>query len=197
MVSERRFARTAHLGGQAVYSRTRTVVGLMAAGLAVNAFMAPASANTRPFEDIHADAPPYIDILSVTVDNATMRADQVRVTVRQRLLSSAKPSEILLYIDTKLSHPGPEFRYAALHESEFGFQRMRSWNKEGAWISTCRDKIRVRLRAHWDSIVFFIPRSCLDYSRKVRVAVRTAYGYPYKEQDWAPRVGTFYPWVSR
>jgi hypothetical protein len=112
------------------------------------------------------------------VDNATTRPDQVRVTVRQRQLSSAKPSEILLYIDTKVSHPGPEFRYAALYESEYGFQRMRDWNREGAWISTCRDEIRVRLRARSDSILFFIPRSCLDYSRKVRVAVRTAYGYP-------------------
>jgi hypothetical protein len=170
------------MGEQAVTSRIRTIVGIIAtAGLASTAFIAPASANTQSFDDIHGDAPAYIDILSVTVDNATSRSDQVRVTVRQRQLSSAKPSEILLYIDTKASHPGPEFRYAALYQSEYGFQRMKDWNKEGAWISTCRDKIRVRLRALSDSTVFFIPRSCLDDPGKVRVAARIRCGD--SEQD--------------
>jgi hypothetical protein len=173
------------------FSRTPVVL----AGLASTAFMAPALANTQSLDDNHGDAPPYIDILSVTVDNATSSPDQVRVTVRQRQLSSAKPSEILLYIDTKASHPGPEFRYAALYQSEYGFQRMKAWNQEGAWISTCRDKIRVHLRARSDSIVFFTPRSCLDNPGKVRVAARTRYGD--SQQDWAPRVRTFYPWVYR
>jgi hypothetical protein len=180
-----------------VILRIRTIVGIFAtAALAASAaFVVPALANMHSFDDIHGDAPPYIDILSSTVDNASSSPDQVRVTVRQRELSSAKPSEILLYIDTKASHPGPEFRYAALYQSEYGLQRMKDWNKEGAWISTCRDKIRVHLRARSDSVVFFIPRSCLDNPGKVRVAARTRYGDD--QQDWAPRVRTFYPWVYR
>jgi hypothetical protein len=179
--------------------RVRNVItAALVTGMATTVLTAPALADTRSFADAHGDAKPYMDILKVTVNNATSSADSVRIAVRQRRINYSAGVELLLYIDTRTRHLGPEFFYSVdlVRGGEYGFFRMRSWNRRGKSVD-CYDKVQIRRGSESDATVFFIPRSCLDNPGRLRVTARDLHGYPVESQDWAPEARTYYPWVYR
>jgi hypothetical protein len=168
-------------------------LGVAAATLSL-VFALPAHANVRQFTDARNDTKSSVDIWGVRVDNATADPDKVIVEVRQDDVTFE--DSITIYLDTRQTDPGPEYRISGGTGSEFALFRLERWTDRGQLVPFgCGQRLRIHENTDRSRAVF--PRACIGKTGKVRVAVLAERGYPVRSRDWAQARRTWLPWVLR
>ena len=154
----------------------------------------PASANVRHFTDARNDTKSSVDIWDVHVDNATADPEKIVVEVRQDDVTFE--DSITVYLDTRETDPGPEYRISGGTGSEFALFSLERWSDPGQVVPFgCGQRLRIHELTDRSRAVF--PRSCIGTTGKVRVAVKAERGSPVRSRDWAQARRTWLPWVVR
>jgi hypothetical protein len=171
-----------------------TWTGLTAAS-GQGAVAAPAS--TRVFTDSRTEVPSGVGLYRVRVTN---RAQLVITTKHRDLRRHAYGNGFTIFVDTRTSHPGPEYAIVGgLHDgSDWVTARAtRRWKvvRGDAFgeIWSCNSDLKIDYKT--DKLRVVLGRDCLGgYQGRVRVSVRVG------DQDFAdygPAKETFYPWIPR
>ena len=173
------------------FKRARMVVAVVAVlslGPAVGAH-----ADIERFNDPRDDTPSSVDIWRVKVDNSTRDRSKVIVAVQQDNLDFG--DSITIYFDTRGRDRGPEYSISAYVDSEYFMHHREGWGRVGRPVPF-RCGYELKIRSH-DRSRAVIPRRCLGYPGKVRVAVKVTRGIPATSRDWAKAHRTWLGWVAR
>ena len=157
-------------------------------------FSLPADANVRRFSDAHNDTSSSVDIWSVRVDNSTTNRSKVIVVVRQDNVRLG--DSIHVHIDTRKADRGPEYVIEGTASSEFFMYHQERWKDRGRPVPF-RCGYRLTIKEDADRSRAAIPRKCLGFPGKVRVAVKADRGFPPTSRDWAPARRTWFRSVAR
>lgn len=180
-------------GGTKLSKHHARTMAVAAATLSLT-FALPAHANVRHFTDARNDTKSSVDIWGVRVDNATADPNKVIVKVRQDDVTFE--DSITVYLDTRETDPGPEYRISGGTGSEFFLYRVERWTDRGQLVPFgCGQRLRIHENTDRSRAVF--PRACIGKTGKVRVAVEAERGYPVRSRDWAQARRTWLPWVLR
>ncbi len=155
-----------------------------------------ASADSAWLPDGHRDILASNDILGVRVVNGFDDGTKVKLVAALRDL--APGDRVDFWIDTDATDPGPEYRADGVANSDFlELRAVDRWGAPGTLVP-CRgfavamDGFGTRQRAR-----FLIPRRCLDHPGAVRVSAHSHRVTDNGGQnDWAPALRTWYPWVA-
>lgn len=146
------------------------------------------------------------DVSRIRVDNAPRN-----LFLRVKYYEGAAEGNVNIFIDTRRSNPGPEFRIMASVDPEvsdwLGFvelYRVDNWKTRR--LAHARRCDGMTARADEDvNLSFKVPRRCLKINGRLPGAVRmslrsgSVYGGPGGESptfDWAPRWRGFGRWVA-
>jgi hypothetical protein len=163
------------------------VTAVMTAVTVVLGTAVPTSAQTVRFRDPNDMVGPY-DILRVQVRNGPA----VTVTTTFEHLPAEYRPDMVVYVDTRPSRPGPEF--AAVAHGEITMLRT---NRYWSTVSSFPCPLRVTWSFAADRHRVRLPPSCLGGHRgRVRVGLTTMAG-EVVYADWAPGHNAFYGWVAR
>lgn len=155
--------------------------------LATAATAATAWAGTVSVTDPVGDTGSRSDIRRVTVEHVHT-ADRLRIiTGLSRIVIGV---ELDVYLDTRRAHPGPEWKVAALPDSEWALLRVRDWRDAGTVGPVC-GRVRYSTSSVHPVARVSLPSSCLDLHRDVKVSVLAV--DPGHGRDWAPARRTFLP----
>jgi hypothetical protein len=166
----------------------------LAAATGQGAVAAPVS--TRVFTDSSADVPSGVGLYRVRVTN---RAQLVVTTKHRDLRGHANGNGFTIFVDTRTSHPGPEYAIRG------GLSDTIDWSTGRAtrhWhvrtnpfdeIGNCNSDVKIHFKA--DTMRVVLGRDCLGgYQGRVRVSVRVG---DKDFTDYGPAKKTFYPWIPR
>ncbi len=151
---------------------------------------------TADFTDPRGDIRHGADLVHVRVHNGAT----LQVTLRFRDIRRAAFSDFFkVFVDTRLSHPGPDYAIAGgLSEgTDWATQRAtRNWNLSGDpldKIGTCASSVKI----NWATNIVRISlgRDCLGrHQGRVRLSVQSG---DQSHNDYAPAKKTFYRWIPR
>jgi hypothetical protein len=175
-----------------------TVVALAWTGVAAAtgpaAMAAPVS--TKVFLDSKTDVPSGVGLFRTRVTNL----DKLIIVTKHRNLRKLSPSDqFTIFIDTRTSHPGPEYAIAGGMNAGTDWvtgRATRRWHVKADPldpIGLCASKVRLHFKTEKMRVV--LGRDCLGgYQGRVRVSVRVG---DDDFTDFGPAKKTFYPWVAR
>ncbi|MGI8700638.1 MAG: hypothetical protein ACR2JU_05425 [Nocardioidaceae bacterium] len=171
----------------------KIAAGAISAVLTVFVGGLPAAAQTQTYLD--RDGGPGTAIQSVTVENGSQA---LRVTMKHKRVLHKE----VVWIDTRASDPGPEYRVSFLANSDsLSFRRVESFQTGAGKPWACSNA-----EAHSDNFApganfwIKIPQGCLNGPGKVRVQTRSSNANDVR--DMAPNKGKygpawFTPWVPQ
>jgi hypothetical protein len=167
----------------------------LAAAIGPAAVAAPES--TQVFTDSKTDVPSGVGLYRVRVTN---RAQLVVTTKHRDLRKAAYGDGFTVFVDTRTSHPGPEYAVVGgLHDGTdwVTARATRHWkvvrgHPFGA-IATCSSDLEIHYKT--DKLRVILGRDCLcGHQGRVRVSVRVG---DQDFTDYGPAKEMFYPWIPR
>lgn len=170
--------------------------GLVSALVSVT-MLETASADTARFPDRHRDILAGNDIELVRVVNGFDHGTKVKLVAQLRDLGSI--DRLDFWIDTDRADRGPEYRANAVSESDFlELRAVERWGQHGAVVPCRNFGVAMSSADPSQRARFLIPRRCLGRPGAVRVSAHnrriTENG---AQNDWAPALREWYPWVAR
>jgi hypothetical protein len=175
-----------------------TVVVLACTGFAAAtgtaAVAAPAS--TQVFLDSKTDVPSGVGLLRTRVTNG----DKLIIVTKHRdLRKLASDNQFTIFIDTRTSHPGPEYAITGGMSDGTDWatgRATRRWKVKADPldpIGLCDSNVKLRFKK--EKMRVALGRDCLGgYDGRVRVSVKFS---DADFKDFGPAKKTFYPWVAR
>jgi hypothetical protein len=151
---------------------TRLLAAAGAGGVALSClFAAPASAASTSFVDGPDASGSRNDILRVSVNHGAERARVVVTFADLRKRSEGGPASIVIFLDTKRSRKGPEFRLDSglQNGTDYQLSRAKNWKPVGE-PRTCDH--HVDLKFHKDRLVFMTARDCIGTPDALRVGAK-------------------------
>jgi hypothetical protein len=175
-----------------------TVIALACTGFvaATGTAAIAAPVSTKAFLDSKTDVPSGVGLFRTRVTNG----DKVVIVTKHRNLRKlASDDQFTIFIDTRTSHPGPEYAIAGgLSEgTDWATGRAtRRWHVHADPldpIGLCDSNVKLRFKK--EKMRVSLGRDCLGgYQGRVRVSVKVS---DADFTDFGPAKKTFYPWVSR
>lgn len=168
-----------------------------AALLGVVALAGPAAADSATFADQRGDIPTGNDIWSVRVVNGADQGTRLHLVARLRDLGLG--DRVDFWIDTDASNRGPEFRADGIANSDFlELRAVDRWQQAGTEVACPGLRVGMDANDPTQRARFTIPLTCLGGPTSVRVAAHSRRVTENGAQnDWAPALRTWYPWVAR
>ncbi len=177
-----------------IFTRTARTVAVVATTMALTP-VAQAHADVQRFTDARNDSASSVDIRSVRVDNSSAARQKVIVSVRQDRVHLG--DSIQIYLDTRRRDPGPEYAIGGAPSSEYFMYHQERWKGRGRLVPF-RCRYSLKIHENTDRTRAVIPRACLDFPGKVRVAVQAQRGFrPVTSRDWAKAKRTWFQPVAR
>jgi len=173
------------------------VGAVVTALVSVAALAGPAAADTATFTDAHGDIPTGNDIWSVRVVNGADQGTRLQLVARLRDLGPG--DRVDFWIDTDPADHGPEFRADGVANSDFlEVRAVDRWQQGGTEVACPGLRVRMDGNDPTQRARFSIPLQCLGDPAAVRVAAHSRRVTENGAQnDWAPALRTWYPWVAR
>ena len=172
-------------------------VATLGALLCVALVAGPAAADSATFTDARGDIRASNDIWSVRVVNGADQGTRLHLVARLRDLGPG--DQVDFWIDTVATDPGPEFRADAVANSDFlEVRAVDHWQQSGTAVACPGLRVRMDGFNPTQRARFSIPLRCLGNPGAVRVAAHSrSITENGAQNDWAPALRTWYPWVAR
>ena len=173
----------------------RRAAAAMLAGVAALALTSgPAQAETRTFHDgVKADGP--------DVKWARVNHGKTRVNVRSDVGVISLGDLYTLWIDTRSSDPGPEYKMEMSPNSDdLGLRAVETFKSRGTAVEDCNFQAQADAFGDTPEIYFSVPRACIGNPKKVRISLRARFMDPEDSSysyDWLPKARAFTGWVAR
>ena len=174
-----------------------TVLALACTGFAATTGMAASAApvSTKVFLDSKSDVPSGVGLFRTRVTNG----DKLVVVTKHRNLRKLSDDQFTIFIDTRTSHPGPEYAITGGMSDGTDWatgRATRRWKVKADPldpIGLCDSNVKLRFKK--DKMRVALGRDCLGgHQGRVRVSVK--FSDP-DFTDFGPAKKTFYPWVAR
>ena len=175
-----------------------TVVVLAWTGFAAATGPAAVAApiSTGVFVDSHTDVPSGVGLFRTRVTN---HAKLIIVTKHRNLRKHALSDHFTIFIDTRTSHPGPEYAITGGINAGTDWatgRATRRWKVKADPldpIGLCDSNVTLHFKK--DKMRVALGRDCLGgHEGRVRVSVKVG---DDNFTDFGPAKKTFYPWVAR
>ena len=174
-----------------------TVLALACTGFAAATGTAASAApvSTKVFLDSKTDVPSGVGLFRTRVTNG----DKLVVVTKHRNLRKLSDDQFTIFIDTRTSHPGPEYAITGGMSDGTDWatgRATRRWKVKADPldpIGLCDSNVKLRFKK--DKMRVALGRDCLGgYQGRVRVSVKVS---DPDFTDFGPAKKTFYPWVAR
>lgn len=174
-----------------------TVLALACTGFAaaIGTAASAAPVSTKVFLDSKTDVPSGVGLFRTRVTNG----DKLVVVTKHRNLRKLSDDQFTIFIDTRTSHPGPEYAITGGMSDGTDWatgRATRRWKVKADPldpIGLCDSNVKLRFKK--DKMRVALGRDCLGgYQGRVRVSVKVS---DADFTDFGPAKKTFYPWVAR